>query len=336
MDRRIRNLEENRFFLALSLSKLAWVADGISENEEETYSQLANLVHQGSREKANIGMVHKVLHSPFLEELGPGDAEVIEILAYRTHLGPKRYLKPVLEQVTSASSSGITDEMVPRLLPLGKDITYDRNLATALVNPDIIHLDSHTVELPLSGERQVHVLREHQYLQYPLIQETVNALIFIEKLTGMRYPNRPIIVVAADIAARGAGGTHYGSFIGLNGATLHQEHLGLLMAHELAHYNWTDMATWINEGMANTIEAEYRRRISGIVTQRFDYPCAEYRHIRETEEKAPNKYGEPGFTCYYSLGERLFASLKDHLGDATFYQRARDLHRIANQRPGPG
>ena len=143
MDRRIRGLEEDRFFLAVALSKLPWIADGITDDESRPYRHMIMLVHFGSREQTGIGLVHRVLSSPFLDRLDPGDQDAIAVLSRGTHEGTRRYLQHLLEQPAMANGR-ITDDVVPRLLPLGQDVTYDRNLAEALLDPERMHLDSET------------------------------------------------------------------------------------------------------------------------------------------------------------------------------------------------
>ena len=74
--------------------------------------------------------------------------------------------------------------------------------------------------------------------------------------------------------------------------------------------------------MANTIDSQPHRTAKAEATNRNLGPGCTITRAPSTEtsenwrRKGPDRYGQPGFLCNYSLGERLFLSLQDHLGQA--------------------
>ena len=87
-----------------------------------------------------------------------------------------------------------------------------------------------------------------------------------------------------------------------------------LLAHEIAHYYWANQEWWLNEGMASTIEARHNHAVHGAIDELTDYSCSKHPNIQDLEHTRIIPGSESLF-CSYSLGERLFQSLRAVLGD---------------------
>ena len=105
------------------------------------------------------------------------------------------------------------------------------------------------------------------------------------------------------------------------------------IAHEAAHtwFHGNDPADWIDEGLANAIEAQL---VAANLPDDIVYPpvtyCKTYRNIRELEQASPSRVSNDsytGFRCNYSLGDGIFGALIDHLGAKTFNARISQLAR---------
>ena len=109
-------------------------------------------------------------------------------------------------------------------------------------------------------------------------------------------------------------------------------------AHEVAH-TWffgNDPADWIDEGLANAIEAQMAR---AKLQDRVFYPpvtyCQTHVNLSELEQGEPPRTSEDPYSeygCYYSLGDGIFGELREYHGDSEFNQRiARLARRSENQ-----
>lgn len=109
------------------------------------------------------------------------------------------------------------------------------------------------------------------------------------------------------------------------------DYLGIIIAHEVAHYYFNGEQNWLEEGAAEflAIYSEYKRVGRNISSQ--ERTCTHVTTIRDLE-RGKFEQSDDGFTCNYTLGEGLFLELYSHLGEADFRQAFRDLHRESNNR----
>ena len=107
----------------------------------------------------------------------------------------------------------------------------------------------------------------------------------------------------------------------------------LTIAHEVAHtwFHGNDPADWIDEGLANAIEAQVVR---AKLQDRVFYPpvtyCQSLGNLSELERGAPSRISQDpysGYGCYYSLGDGIFGELREFHGDSGFNQRIARLAR---------
>ena len=150
-------------------------------------------------------------------------------------------------------------------------------------------------------------------------------------------PADHVILVLNDKAVIATyGGTHYGFAIGYlpkyeqmrdtpEGREFQQG-----LAHEVAHYYWRENESWINEGLANTIEYMYGEdnglSPGELKIRRGDCEAHDLEMLSEWD--AP--IGNPEeYACNYYLGERLFLELREGLGEAEFSEKLRDLYHLS-------
>ena len=105
------------------------------------------------------------------------------------------------------------------------------------------------------------------------------------------------------------------------------------IAHEAAHtwFHGSDLADWIDEGLANAIEAQVVQasQETGTVYPPITY-CGSYRNISELERGNPERISDDsytGFSCNYTLGDGIFGALREHHGEASFNERIAALAR---------
>lgn len=122
--------------------------------------------------------------------------------------------------------------------------------------------------------------------------------------------------------------------------------LAEIIAHEVAHYYWTDERIWLHEGAAEflALYSESERTGDPIRAQR--QRCSEASSIRQLESKRYGN-GDDGFICNYSLGEGLFVDLYNAMSATAFRQSFRELyaagqnklagiHQVRQAYPGSG
>lgn len=111
------------------------------------------------------------------------------------------------------------------------------------------------------------------------------------------------------------------------------------LAHEMAHtwFHGSDVAEWIDEGLANSVEYQITE---GHLEETEQYPpvtyCASYRNIRELELADPTKdssVGASGFTCNYRLGDSIFGAFREYHGTNEFNRRKARLARRSVNEP---
>jgi len=101
--------------------------------------------------------------------------------------------------------------------------------------------------------------------------------------------------------------------------------LAEIIAHEVAHYYWTDERTWLHEGAAEFLALHSESERTGDPIQAQRQRCSEASSISRLEAK---RYvsGDDGFICNYSLGEGLFVDLYNAMSPTAFRQSFRELY----------
>ena len=180
-------------------------------------------------------------------------------------------------------------------------------------------LETGSINLPLAGEITVATLRNYQS-DSSMLDRLESALRSIETFMNEPLPTEYVLVVYDDAVS---GGWHLGAHITINPGVLASA--GLL-AHEVAHYYFLSGRTWVSEGAANFLQSVAERERIGQDMEPVRGMCSAHRTIRDLEYSP-----EPDFWCNYSLGERLFHSLYDALGEDDFRRGFTALYRMSQE-----
>ena len=103
-----------------------------------------------------------------------------------------------------------------------------------------------------------------------------------------------------------------------------EDALGIIIAHEVAHYYWRDERTWLNEGAAEILAIYSENKRVGRPMTSQNKRCTQAYSISDLERRKYAKR-DGGFTCNYSLGEGLFLDLYNNMAEADFSKGFRNL-----------
>ena len=106
-----------------------------------------------------------------------------------------------------------------------------------------------------------------------------------------------------------------------------EKRLAEIITHEVAHYYWHHHAAWINEGMAEIIEAYIENDRVGIPIASSKPRCTIYQSIIELEIDSPTVSKISKYLCNYTMGKSFFLDLRDILGNQKFIQSVRQLYK---------
>ena len=102
------------------------------------------------------------------------------------------------------------------------------------------------------------------------------------------------------------------------------DRLGIIIAHEVAHYYWNAERVWMYEGAAEYLAIYSENKRVGRAMTSLDKSCTQARSISQLESRRYGP-GDGGYTCNYTLGEGLFLDLYDNLTEAQFRRGFQDL-----------
>ena len=109
--------------------------------------------------------------------------------------------------------------------------------------------------------------------------------------------------------------------------------LGIIIAHEVAHYYWNDERTWLDEGAAEFLATYSENKRVGRAMTSQNKRCSQAYSISYLEYQKYDK-GDDGYTCNYSLGERLFLDLYDQMKEEDFQSAFRSLNASGRNKLG--
>ena len=311
------------------IARLSWVRDGIDEEEVLAYRDLLRVVKNISESTGSQVLARRIVQMPFIKEMGPGDTQALRSLSTATWMGTIELL--MIIDHPAIKETGITDSHLPRLAAMNSAILGNKNLVNLLLSPERTYVDSTTITTRLSNQTHLHVLREPEYLYPHFVKELGPLVESVESMMDVPLPTDFVVVMVVDIDdGPNYQGWNAGSHIVLSPEVLgfgEWYDLNASLVHEVAHYYWSHDPNWMDEGMANVLEAMYAGGNQARYPVRFTYPCADYQNIKELDESnpPPNHYS---FYCNYALGERLFHSLRLAMGDRRFLQAAKEFYLL--------
>ena len=305
-----------------ALFALGWVRDGVEEIEDRLVDDLSAIASGAP------SAVLRIVKMPFLETVEPPDSGATAAL--RQMLSDDDAAFREVMSHWRVVDHGITDDMAFVVSTLGGVARTSPSLIDTLLDPDEVTVERRTVDLLWTGDVELAVIRtgEGAERSIDLLEHAVREA---ERHMGTPLPTRYVGLLFEDAVSPGTAGTNFGSHIAVlpkfdvDDDSQEADSAGRVIAHEVAHYYWSDNAAWIDEGMAELIASESERvRVDSLV-EVTNPPCAYAENILELEGLGVEQ-GEAGFECNYSLGERLFVDMYRTLGESKFRKGMLDLY----------
>ncbi len=191
-------------------------------------------------------------------------------------------------------------------------------------------LEERVIELPHSGKVTLTIIRTKPGMErsMDLLEDAVRS---VEELMGEPLPTGQVTFLFEDAITTTFFGTHFGTHVALSpkvdSMALSRQRAFSPIIHEVAHYYWTGNIAWINEGIANLIEAVVDGSFESLPERDGAFPCRFARRISDLEDQAPRQRSLE-WRCAYSLGFRLFRDLYRDLGEG-FWEGLRLLYQKA-------
>ena len=107
--------------------------------------------------------------------------------------------------------------------------------------------------------------------------------------------------------------------------------LGLIIAHEVAHYYFNGEKNWLDEGAAEFLAIYSENKRVGRAMTKSNSTCTQANTIRYLEYRKFQKE-EDGYECIYSLGEGLFLDLYGQMKEEDFQRAFRRLYNSSDNK----
>ena len=352
-------LEQEQPGAANSIKSLPWVADGLTADEAAGAAELVDLAafhpdafiaiagHQwvaaGAADTKTqlledlraIGQqapaaALRVSRMSFLHTLEPADFPAMRALRRLAFADPAA-LHRILEHPTL--HNGINDDWAKIVALLHGVNRVNPELIDILLNPQLVTLEERTINLPLSGETLLAIIRTGSGARrsMDLLEHSVrSAELFMDAPLPINY----VAVLYGPAVAGAFAGTNFGTHIAIlpdydvDDGSSYAAAAGQIIAHEVAHYYWSGNAGWIDEGASEFLAAVSEFLRTGKAIAPSNSPCAMARAIQTLD--ATNLTPESaGFECNYSLGERLFIDLYQSMMPDAFQDDFSSLYRAS-------
>ena len=310
--------------VALSVVALEWVQQGIGEQEARALEELSYL------SRKNEGQASRIVDMPFLETLEPPDVSALESLVDMAWFRQADYQR-VLSH--STLSDGITDDWAKIVATLYGVSKNNSPLLDKLLDPDQVILEERTIDLPLTGKTHLAIIRTAHGAErsMDLLEHAIHA---VEAYMAVPLPTNYVGLLFEEAVSGDSAGTNFGTHVAalpkydVDDGSHEAEFAGSLIAHEVAHYYWTDNRGWVDEGVADLMGSLSEKARAGQPIEVTNDPCAYARTIAELETLDP-AIGESEYTCNYALGERLFIDLYRSMDEDSFRRGLRDLYLLS-------
>ncbi len=315
--------------LADKVLEKSWVQDDMTANEATVIQNLYWTARPQDEtladEVAEASM--RILDMPFLESVEAPDVQAVRSLRRLEYASSSRFFEIIAHPKIA---DGITDEEAKIVALLYGTNTYRPESVNVLLRGTGVYLQERTIELPLSGEVLLTIIRIRDQIT-PSMDFLEHSVRAIEEFMGVAFPNNYVAYYFDDAVRATAGGSNFGTHIA---SKLHYDvenghswwRTPFHMAHEVGHYYWGGGGQkWVKEGAADFLGSisENTRVDKPIETTRN--PCASAQEISHLEG-LDAEYGTNKGKCFYSLGESLFHELYKGLGEETFRQGFRNLY----------
>ena len=230
----------------------------------------------------------------------------------------------------SRIADGITEQEAPVVAVLYDVVQHNPEILPQMLNFDTVSVEERTVLLPLSGEARISIVRTDRGLPgtMDLLEEGV---IFVEEWIGAPLLRRNLVFFFGDAAAAGQGHNSWLAVVSpaeYEDPGRDQDISAQHYVHETAHWYFRQSEPWVNEGAADFLAAQWYASRTGWPAAPIGDLCADYLDIATLISEGIREPSQPGFWCYYSLGERIFLDFHRAMGDEAFREAFRALYRL--------
>ena len=312
--------------VASSVVTLAWVQDGVEEREANVIEELSYIDYY------DAGEALRIVAMPFLETLDPPDVSAVKALSQLASFRETDFQR-VLSHPTLIG--GITDDWAKIVATSIRRERYEPELIDTLLDPAQVTLEERIIELPLTGETHLAIIRTGPGAErsMDLLEHSV---LHAEEFMGVPFPTNYVGWLVGEAVTPTFGGNYYGTHIvtlpkyDVDDGSHEAEFTGSLVAHEVAHYYWSGNRGWVDEGASDFMASTSENARNGGPIEVTNNPCAYAAHYRRIGKLGRHcEWRESAFTCNYALGERLFVDLYRSLDEDSFREGLRDLYLLS-------
>ena len=310
---------------------LAWFQDNVSDGEKELVKSIRSIAYH------DAGAAERIAGMPFLKTPGPADREALASLAKLARFEPSTF---DYVMAYHSAENGITDKETMTIAMVYGTARADGGLAFRLVSDDSLPVQTRVIDLPLSGEVLLAIVRPHLLGSSRSMDLLEHSIRTAEQLMDKSLPTNYVGLLFADTVPQWAAGLYSGTHITVlpkydvdDGSRTAATAAGII-AHEVAHYYWHANVDWVDEGIADFMALFIENERVGTPIEATDYPCAYAKNLSELERLNPEQYSD-AFRCNYSLGERFFIDLYDVIGKKAFRQGLQKLYRFSLEESSP-
>lgn len=301
---------------------LQWTGDHIAPPESKAIKHLMYLSYRDQEAS------RKVAEMPFMESITEADALLIDGLHSLWHRG---ILSEFMNHPTVAD--GINDDEI--IYAIATTTIEDSSQFGKVLNPDNAKTQTLQTASSRTPNLNISIVRPGATKVTDSIKVIEDAVRYVEDAMDLQMPTNHVILLMDDTGViPGYAGTNYGQAIGYtrkgeNGSDWDNAAFKAGMVHEVAHYFWTGNESWVDEGIADTIEHNYVRDFGlpseMLISQRGE--CS-LNTLQELSTINP-ELGDPHHKCSYYLGQRLFLELQNLQGEQEFRSGLIDLYHMS-------
>ena len=302
-----------------------WVQDDISRDEAEIIRRLdwlARTKDETTQLKMDDVTAH-IADMPFLDNVTFGEVQAVVDL-YKIARGQPDIFRSIMSH--PKVQDGITDQEAKVIsilrTPAIREPEMIPHLLDGLDGTGGVYLEERIIQLPLTGETLLTIVRTQDQTTAS-IGYLEHAVRFAEKFMAAPLPTNYVALYFGPNARQTYTAHNWYTHMAMGSDRDGPERKANVFAHEVGHYYFRSPGPrWIHEGAAEliTFVSEYERAGYPLETH-LNRPCD---HIKTLPASDPDEH-KP---CAYYLGGAFFIDLYRTLGEDTFLQGFRALHRM--------
>ena len=307
-----------------ALVAMSWIHDDIIKPEASAVQNLRRIGREDPRAMAAI------IAMPFLESFELDDVLAIRGIQDLPHKEDDSLLSALMDHPTLRD--GITDDQTSLVAAAGT--FWDAEELRRILNPGNADIETLSEGTELLPDLKISIVRTGSRPNPRTAEGVKDATEFVVEIMQLPLPVSRVIVVMNDKTGnKGYGATNHGYAFSFHAWVEQRFDPTFLpvIVHEVAHYYWRDMETWIAEGVATTFEYLYGLE-SEIDHEFLTIPGrkdCEAHDLKMLSEWNPGTEVKDKFYCNYYLGGALFRESLETMGHEDFFAALRELYRLA-------